>query len=129
MAVHDRGRAVGCPSRVSDRDLRVENLGSVYVRGGDALAKASNLAHFLEEIYFAWSITVDTDAGRVVTTVLLAGETVAKDLTNFLAILWEMNHGQLLLIGGGARRLVRVAKSSSNHLDAKGRGDNGRLKK
>jgi hypothetical protein len=67
--------------------LRVENLGSVYVRGGDALAKASNLAYFLEEIYFAWSIAVDTDAGRVVTTVLLAGETVAEDITDFLAIL------------------------------------------
>jgi hypothetical protein len=82
---------VSCPSRVCDRDLRVENLGSVYVRGGDALAKASNLAYFLEEIYFAWSIAVDTDAGRVVTTVLLAGETVAEDITDFLAILWERN--------------------------------------
>jgi len=87
VAVRDRGRAVGCPSRVCDRDLRVENFGSVYFRAGDALAKTGDLADFFEEKYFAGGIAVDTDAGRVVTTVLLAGETVAEDITNFFAIL------------------------------------------
>jgi len=57
--------------------LRVENLGGVYARAGDALTKAGDLADFLEIIHFAGSIAIDTDAGRVVTTVFLAGETVA----------------------------------------------------
>jgi hypothetical protein len=69
--------------------LRVENLGGVYARGGDALTKASDLADFLEINHFAGSIAVDTDAGRVVTTVFLAGETVAEDIADFLASLWE----------------------------------------
>jgi hypothetical protein len=100
MAVVEGGRAVSCPPRVCDRDLRVENLGGVYVRGGDTLAKTSNFADFLEKKHFAWRIAVDTDAGRVVTTVLLAGETVAEDITNFFAILRETEHRQLLLVGG-----------------------------
>ena len=104
MAVDDRGRTVGGPSRVCDRDLRVENLGSVYVRGGDTLAKAGNLADFLEKKHLARSIAVDTDAGRVVTTVLLASETVTEYITNFLAILWETEHSQLLLVGDNKGR-------------------------
>lgn len=48
MAVHDGGRAVGRPSRVCDRDLRVENFGGIYLRAGNALTKAGNLADFLE---------------------------------------------------------------------------------
>ena len=89
---------MSCPSRVCDRDLRVENLGGVYGRAGNTLAKTSNFTNFLEKKDFAWSITVDTDAGRVVTTVLLAGETVAEDITNFFAILREREHSQLLLM-------------------------------
>lgn len=48
MAVHDGGRAVGRPTRVCDRDLRVENLGGINVRAGDALTKAGDLADFLK---------------------------------------------------------------------------------
>ena len=87
MAVHDGGRAVGRPSRVCNRDLRVENLGGVYVRTSDALTKAGDLADFLEIVHFAGSITVDTDTSRVVAAVFLAGETVAEDITDFLATL------------------------------------------
>jgi len=74
--------------------LRVENLGGVYARAGDALTKASDLANFLEIKHFAGSIAVDTDAGRVVTTVFLAGETVAEDIADFLASLWETKQSQ-----------------------------------
>lgn len=94
MAVHDGGRAVGRPSRVCDRDLRVENLGGVYARGGDARTKAGDLADFLEIKHFAGSIAVNTDAGRIVTTVFFAGETVAKDFADFLATLWESKQSQ-----------------------------------
>ena len=48
MAVHDGGRAVSCPSRVRDRDLRIENLGGVHLRPRDALTKANDFADFLE---------------------------------------------------------------------------------
>jgi hypothetical protein len=94
MAVHDGGRAVGRPSCVRDRDLRVENLGGVYARGGDARTKAGDLADFLEIKHFAGSIAINTDTGRVVTTVFLAGETVAEDIADFLAALWETKQSQ-----------------------------------
>jgi hypothetical protein len=67
--------------------LRVENFGCVHVRGGDTLAETGYFADLLEEEYLARSITVDTDAGRVVTTIFLTGETVAEDIANLLAIL------------------------------------------
>jgi len=69
--------------------LRVENRGGVYARAGDALTKAGDLADFLKINHFAGSIAVDTDAGRVVTTVFLTSETVAEDIADFLATLWE----------------------------------------
>jgi hypothetical protein len=69
--------------------LRVENLCGIYVRAGDALTKADDFADFLKIKHFAGSIAVDTDAGRVVTTVFLAGETVTEDIADFLASLWE----------------------------------------
>ena len=120
MAVHDGGRAVGRPSRVCNRDLRVENLGGVYVRASDALTKAGDLADFLEIVHFAGSITVDTDTSRVVAAVFLAGETVAEDITDFLATLWETKQESVYrlwlinvkrrIIGGMVGRLVRAAK-------------------
>jgi hypothetical protein len=85
---------VGRPSRVCDRDLGVENLGGVYARAGDALTKTGDLADFLEIKHFAGNIAVDTDAGRVVTTVFLAGETVAEDIADFLATLRETKQSQ-----------------------------------
>jgi len=87
VAVNDRGRAVGGPARVCDGDLRVEHFRSVHFRGGDPLPKACDLANFLEVEHLAGGIAIDTDASRVVTTVLLAGETVAKNVADFLAIL------------------------------------------
>jgi len=76
---------VGRPARVGDRDLRVENFGGVNVGGGDALAKAGNFANFLEVKGLARDIAINTDAGRVVTTILLTSETVAEDIANLLA--------------------------------------------
>jgi hypothetical protein len=75
--------------------LRVENFGCVHLRGCDTLAETGDFTDLLEEEYIAGSIAVNTDAGRVVTTILLAGETVAKDITNFLAILTITKHNQL----------------------------------
>jgi hypothetical protein len=87
VTVHDRGRAVCRPAGVCDRDLRVEHFRGIYVRRGDALAKACDLADFLEVVHVAGGVAVDTDAGRIVTTVLLTGETVAENVADFLAIL------------------------------------------
>jgi len=88
VAVYHRGRAVGGPARVCDRDLRVEHFRSVDFRAGDPLSKACDLANFLEVEHLAGRIAIDTDAGRIVTTVLLAGETIAKNVADFLAIFW-----------------------------------------
>ena len=67
--------------------MRVEDFGSIHLRGGDTLAETGDFTDLLEEDYLARSITVDTNAGRVVTTIFLAGETVAEDITDLLAIL------------------------------------------
>ena len=100
------------PTRVCNRDLRVENLGGVYVRASDALTKASDLADFLEIIHLAGSIAVDTDAGRVVTTVFLAGETVAEDIADFLATLWETKQESVyrLLLIVAKRKIIGDGK-------------------
>ena len=87
MAVHNRGGAVGRPASVRDGNLRVEDFGRVELCARDPLAETSDFTDFLEEKDLSRSISIDTDAGRVVTTIFLAGETVAKDVANFLAIL------------------------------------------
>jgi hypothetical protein len=94
VAVHDRRGAMGCPTCVRDRDLRVENFGCVYVCGGDTLTETGNFTDLLEVKHFARSIAINTNAGRVVTTILLTCEAVAKDITNFLAILTKMKKTQ-----------------------------------
>jgi hypothetical protein len=49
-------------------------------------------------VHFSGSIAVDIDAGRdrrrVVTMIFLAGETVAKDIADFLATLRETKQSQ-----------------------------------
>jgi hypothetical protein len=79
---------MGRPSRVCDPDLQAENFGGVYLYfcGGEALMKAGDLADFLETVHFAGSIAVNTDAGRVVTTIFLAGETVAEDTVSQISL-------------------------------------------
>jgi hypothetical protein len=67
--------------------LRVENFGSIHLRAGDTLAETGDFTDLLEEDYLARSITVDANAGGIVTTIFLTGETVAEDITNLLAIL------------------------------------------
>jgi len=67
--------------------LRVEDFGSIHLRGGDTLAETGDFTDLLEEDYLARSITVDANAGGIVTTIFLTGETVAEDITNLLAIL------------------------------------------
>ena len=88
--------------------MRVENLCSVYARVGDALTKAGDFADFLKIKHFAGSIAIDTDAGRIVTTVFLAGETVTEDVADFLASLWgtETKSVYQLLLIGVMRRII-----------------------
>ncbi len=78
---------MGSPTSVCNRDLGDEGLGGVDVGFGDTLAEASDLANLLEEKYLSRLVTIDTNAGRVVATVFLAGETVAEDLTDRLPVL------------------------------------------
>lgn len=87
VAVDDGGRSVGRPARVGDRDLGEEGLAGVYIGLGNLLAEASDLADLLEEEHLSRLVTVDTDTGGVVSTVLLTGETIAKDLANRFPVL------------------------------------------
>lgn len=78
---------MGSPPGVSDRDLGQERLGGVYRRVGDLLAQTGDLSNLLEEVDLALFVPIDTNARRVVTTVFLTSEAVAKDLTNRFAVL------------------------------------------
>ena len=87
VTVDGGGRAVGSPPSVSDRDLGQEGLGSVHGRVGDLLAQTCDLSNLLEVVDLALFVSIDTNARRVVTTVFLASEAVAKDFANTFAIL------------------------------------------
>lgn len=91
MTVNDAGRSVGSPTGVCNRDLRVERLGAVDVGLGDLRSEASDLANLLEEPSLAGLITINTNTCRVVTTVLLASETVAENVANRPAVLKSGN--------------------------------------
>lgn len=89
MAVNDRGRAVSRPTRVCDRDLREEVLGGVDVGFRDLLAQTGHFADLLEEEHFADLVTVNTDAGGVVATILLTSEAIDQNLADSFTILDE----------------------------------------
>lgn len=87
VTVDDRGRTVGSPASVCDGDLGDESLAGINVGFSDALAEAGDLADLLEEDSLARLVTVDTNAGGVIATVLLTSKTVAEDLTDGLPVL------------------------------------------
>jgi hypothetical protein len=72
---------------MGDRNLRIEDFGRVDLCGRNPLAETSDFTDFLEEKDLPRIISIDADASRVVTTIFLAGETIAEDFTNLLAIL------------------------------------------
>lgn len=87
MAVDGGGRPVSGPAGVGNGDLGNKGLGGVNVGLSNALAKSSHFAHFLEVDGLSWFVAVDTDTRRVISTILLTGKTVAKDLQNLFAVL------------------------------------------
>ena len=78
---------MGSPSSVGNGDLRNEGLGSVDAGFGNLLAQTSYFADLLEEEHLSRLVAIDTNACGVVATVLLAGETIAEDLTDRLPVL------------------------------------------
>lgn len=92
MAVDDGGRTVRRPPGVCNGDLRKEGLGGVDVGFSDLLAQASYLADLLEEHHLSGLVAVDTNASRVIATVLLPSETVAEDFANRLTVLLKIEH-------------------------------------
>ena len=63
MAVAFGGGTMGCPSRVSNGDLRNKRLVDVESRGCDFLAQPSDLADFLEKRNGSGFVAIDTYAG------------------------------------------------------------------
>ena len=87
MAIDGGGDTVSSPASVGDGDLAETSLLEVDGRISDDFAEASDLADLLEEEHLSRLVTIDTDACGVIATVLLAGETVAKNLTDRLPVL------------------------------------------
>ena len=79
------------PSSVGDGNLGSEVLVDIDRGAGDLLPKASHLADLFEVKDLARLVTVNAQTGRVITTVLLAGETSAKNLKDFLTTLETTN--------------------------------------
>lgn len=89
VTVDRRGSAVGSPASVGDGDLGEESLARVDIRFCNVLAQACDLSDLLEKKDFSSFVTVDTNACRVVSTIFKALETVAKDVANGFAILFN----------------------------------------
>jgi hypothetical protein len=87
MTVNFRGWTMGSPSGVSDGNLRCESLCDVNVGGSNLLAEPSDFAHFLKERDFTGLVPVNDETSRIVSTVFLAGKTIAENLKDLLSIL------------------------------------------
>ena len=64
VAVNFRGRAVGSPAGVSDRDLGNEGLRLVDSGVCDLLAETGHFADLLEEDHITGLVTIDADTCR-----------------------------------------------------------------
>jgi hypothetical protein len=87
VAVALRGSTVGCPAGVGDGNLRHKDFLDVDGAPRDLLPQASNLSNFLEVDDLAWLVAINTESGRVVSSVLLARKSSAEDLKDLLAAL------------------------------------------
>ena len=106
VAVHNGRRTVSGPTGVRDRDLRDEGLRGVDARFGDALAKTSDLSDLLEEEHLSRLVAVDADTGGIISTVFLARETIAENLTNCLPVLYKRLLVSGVRFGGSLMRNV-----------------------
>ena len=69
------------------------------------IVETSDFAYFFEEEHLAWLIAVNTNAGRVITAVLLSREAVGQYLADGLAILGE-------IIGQTANQMTKLGSST-----------------
>lgn len=74
MAVHSGGWAVGSPPGVSDSGVRIENLVEIRLRLLNELLQLGNFANLFESKDFIFLITVHSQTGRVVPSVLKPGQ-------------------------------------------------------
>lgn len=76
------------PTGVSNGYLRDRSL--VNVQGGSSnfLAKTGDFANFFEIHNLSWFFAINAQTSRVVTSVLLTGETGTKNFKDFMASLY-----------------------------------------
>lgn len=77
VAVQARRRTVGSPAGVGNASVRVEDLVGVGLGLLDELLELGDLADLLEGKDLVLLVAVDSETGRIVATVLEAGETCA----------------------------------------------------
>lgn len=77
---------MGSPAGVGDGNLAKEHCGFIDAGLCDEFAQTSDLSNLLEQQNFAWLVTVDANAGRVVATVLEALEPIAQYFADGLAV-------------------------------------------
>ena len=110
MAVHNRGHTMGCPTRVSNRNLGEEGFRGVDVRFRNAFAEPCNLADLLEEDDLVLLVAVDANTCRIISTVFKTRQAVAKRLADGFAVL------EMRMTGTVSLPLLSDARSDGTHL-------------
>lgn len=85
MAVKGARRAMGSPSSMGNGNLGDASLFYIDRGGSDLLSKASNFSDFLEIDDRTRLIAINTETCRIISTILLAGETSNEDFKNFFS--------------------------------------------
>lgn len=87
MAIPFRWGSMRGPSRMRNADLGYIGLRDIDGGRGDLFAQPNDFADFLEEEDLAGLVAIYGKTSRVVSSVFLACETIAKDLKDFFAAL------------------------------------------
>ena len=89
VAIETRWGAVGGPSCVCNASVRIEDLSQVGLLLLDELLQLGNLAHLFEGQDLVLLVAIYSQTGRVIATVLQAGETIDEGVEDELPILLD----------------------------------------
>lgn len=85
MAVEAGWGSVGGPAGVCDTSVRVEDLGKIGLGLLNQLLQLDHLANLLVSKHLILLVSVDSETGRVISTVLEAGEACWGDTIQYFA--------------------------------------------
>lgn len=99
VAVEAGWGSVGGPAGVCDTSVRIEDLGKIGLGLLNQLLQLDHLANLLVSKHLILLVSVDSETGRIISTVLEAGETCWGRAQ--FSILQLSGHGQAVRGGAG----------------------------